>query len=137
MYAIEAKVNTINMSFNAFSTEENAVLKDAVKKATEAGIIVVSSAGNNNLDAKYFTPSNIDDAIVIGSAVEADPVEKRAHGRGAGGGADAGILCLGADREAIRRQFGFRGTVEHVQHDLFGGHDPAVPLSDFIVGLRF
>ena len=67
-YAIEAKADIINMSFNAFSTEENAILKEAILRATEAGITVVVSAGNNNTDAKYFTPSNIAEAYVIGGA---------------------------------------------------------------------
>ena len=69
-YAIEQGVDIINMSLNARNTLENSVLKEYVLKAVEKGIKVVVSAGNNNKDAKWYTPSNILEAIVVGSCDE-------------------------------------------------------------------
>ena len=70
MYAIENDADIINLSLSAPATAENAVLKDAVEKAKDAGITVVASAGNNNKDARFYTPGNLDDVYTIGSAGE-------------------------------------------------------------------
>ena len=66
-YAIEKKAAIINLSMSAAATATNAALRDAVQKAIDAGIIVVTAAGNNGQDAEYYTPGNIKDAVVVGA----------------------------------------------------------------------
>ena len=70
MYAIENDADIINLSLSAPATAENAVLKDAVEKANKAGITVVASAGNNNKDARFYVPGNLEGVYTIGSADE-------------------------------------------------------------------
>lgn len=69
-YAIEKGADIINLSLSAFSTAQNAAIKDAVRHAAEAGIIVVGAAGNNGKDVRYFVPGNIDEVLVVGAADE-------------------------------------------------------------------
>ncbi len=69
-YAISADVKVINLSISAYATGENAIIADAVKEATEAGIVVVGSAGNNGANVKNFIPGNVDEAVIVGSADE-------------------------------------------------------------------
>ena len=66
-YAIETGVNVINLSISAYSTADNAIIAEEVKKANEAGIIVVGSAGNDYNNVKYYVPGNIDEAVIVGS----------------------------------------------------------------------
>ena len=69
-YAIEQNVDVINLSLYAKNTAENAALKDVVKEAVNAGITVVGAAGNDGKDVKYYTPGNIDEAMIVGAADE-------------------------------------------------------------------
>ncbi len=69
-YAMERGVQIINLSLSAYASEENAALTDAVRRATEAGIIVVGAAGNNGFNAKYYIPGSIEEAIIVGAADE-------------------------------------------------------------------
>lgn len=69
-YAIEKKADIINLSMSAVATEKNAILTEVVKKAVEAGIIVVGAAGNNGKNVKYYTPGGIDEAVIIGACDE-------------------------------------------------------------------
>lgn len=66
-YAIDNKVSIINLSFSALSTEKNSIVKNIILEAIENDIDVVGSAGNNGKDVKYFIPSNIDEAYIIGA----------------------------------------------------------------------
>lgn len=66
-YAIEKKVDVINLSFSAYSTENNEPFVEAVLKAVEAGIIVVGAAGNSGADASQFVPAKIPEAVVVGA----------------------------------------------------------------------
>ena len=68
--AIQAKVNIINLSFTAYSTLENEILEEIIHKATSHGIKVVVAAGNNGNNVELYTPSNIMEAIVVGSCNE-------------------------------------------------------------------
>ena len=66
-YAIENGVDIINLSVSAYSTEENEVIAEEVRKANEAGIIVVGSAGNDYNNVRYYVPGNIEEAVIAGS----------------------------------------------------------------------
>ena len=69
--AIDSKANVINISMNAVASTQSQILTNIINEATNKGIIVVVSAGNNASDVSKYTPSNIDSAIVV-SAVEND-----------------------------------------------------------------
>ena len=66
-YAIDNKVSIINMSFSAFNTEDNSIIKDIINEAIDNNIIVVGAAGNNSKDVKYYIPGNVENAIIAGS----------------------------------------------------------------------
>lgn len=65
--AVAMKVKVINLSMSSTVTAESEILETAIEDAVKAGIAVVVSAGNNNKDAKYFTPANIEKAYTIGA----------------------------------------------------------------------
>lgn len=69
-YAINCRVNVINLSLTANSTETNSVVVHAIEEAISRGIIVVGAAGNNASNAKYFIPGCVKDAYIIGAADE-------------------------------------------------------------------
>ena len=69
-YAIEAKADIINISISAVGTANNSVVAEAIKQATDEGIIVIGAAGNNGKNAKYYIPGGVKEAIIIGSATE-------------------------------------------------------------------
>lgn len=66
--AIESKVSIINMSFAGMNIEQNAIIKDAINDAINAGITVIGAAGNYNQDATNFIPGCIDAVYTIGAA---------------------------------------------------------------------
>ncbi len=68
MYAIEAKVDVINMSFVGYDIEQNRPVIEAIEKAIEEGITVIGAAGNNSKNAKVFIPGCIDEVITVGAA---------------------------------------------------------------------
>lgn len=63
--AIENGANIINISMNTYKTLSSEILTDIINQATQQGIVVVVSAGNDRVDTKYITPANIDSAIVV------------------------------------------------------------------------
>lgn len=65
--AIESKVSIINMSFAGIDIEQNAIIKDAINDAINAGITVIGAAGNYNQDATNFIPGCIDKVYTIGA----------------------------------------------------------------------
>ncbi|MBQ1493910.1 MAG: S8 family serine peptidase, partial [Acinetobacter sp.] len=69
-YAIERKVNVINLSISGFATEGNKRIEEVTKEAVKQGIIVVGAAGNDNLPASAFIPGGIDEIIVVGACNE-------------------------------------------------------------------
>ena len=69
-YAINAGAKIINLSASALQNEENSIVMDMIDQATKAGIIVVGSAGNNGIDAKYFIPGANENAIIVGACSE-------------------------------------------------------------------
>ncbi|MBQ9020637.1 MAG: Cys-Gln thioester bond-forming surface protein [Eggerthellaceae bacterium] len=69
-YAMERGASIINLSMSAYASEENAALAEAVKRAEEAGIVVVGAAGNNGFNAKFYIPGNIAEATIVGASDE-------------------------------------------------------------------
>lgn len=69
-YAIEQKVDIINLSLYAKSTLMTSVLKEEILKATDAGILVVGSAGNDGQDVAGYMPGAVEEAYIIGAANE-------------------------------------------------------------------
>lgn len=69
--AIDNKVDVINLSVSGAGTSP--MLESAIKKAKEAGILVVVAAGNEAQDTAGFLPGNIEDAITV-SATDETPV---------------------------------------------------------------
>lgn len=67
-YAIEKKVDIINMSFVGIANEDNSSIKDLIETAINQGITVVGAAGNNDTDASYFIPGCVEGAYIIGAA---------------------------------------------------------------------
>lgn len=63
--AIDMNVDIINISLNAKGTSN--LLEKAVNDASDKGIQVVVSAGNNEGDTKDYVPSNISSAVVVSS----------------------------------------------------------------------
>lgn len=63
---ISEPVNIINISLGANSSC-SAVLQSAINFATENGIVVVTSAGNNDEDSQNLTPSNCENVINVAS----------------------------------------------------------------------
>ena len=69
--AMEYGADIINISMNTYKSATSQVLTDIINEASNKGILVVVSAGNNNIDTANITPANIDSAIVV-SAVNDD-----------------------------------------------------------------
>ena len=74
--AMENGADIINISMNTYKTTTSQILTDIINEATEKGIIVVTSSGNNKIDTKYITPSNIESAIVVGAIKEDNTIAK-------------------------------------------------------------
>lgn len=67
-YAIEKKVDIINMSFVGIANEDNTSIEELIKEAIKQGITVVGSAGNNGVDASEYIPGCIEEAYIIGAS---------------------------------------------------------------------
>ena len=65
--AIDLNVSVINFSMTGIDGEQNAIIKTIIQEAIDAGIVVIGSAGNNGVSARYFIPGCIDDVITIGA----------------------------------------------------------------------
>lgn len=65
--AIESKVSVINLSLAGYDTEQNAIIKDVIREALSAGIVVIGAAGNYNSSALNYIPGSIEDVIVVGA----------------------------------------------------------------------
>ncbi|MGM0841741.1 MAG: S8 family peptidase [Bacillota bacterium] len=62
--AIRQKVKVINMSLGTYFLSP--IIKDAIKKATDAGIVVVASAGNDGADMVNY-PASFENVISVGA----------------------------------------------------------------------
>lgn len=68
-YAIEQNVDVINISLSTASTHSE-LIEEAIKEATDKGIIVVVAAGNYGSNVKYYTPAKLDNVITVASVNE-------------------------------------------------------------------
>lgn len=68
--AIDLNVSVINFSMTAPNIEKNAVIRDIIQEALDAGIVVIGAAGNNSISATYFIPGCIDGVITVGAVDE-------------------------------------------------------------------
>ena len=69
-YAIESNANVILLPLSGTFIGEQSVLAEKINEAIDSGITVIGAAGNNNNDAKYYIPGNIENAIIVGSVNE-------------------------------------------------------------------
>ncbi|MDL4842508.1 S8 family serine peptidase [Aquibacillus rhizosphaerae] len=78
-YAVKKEVDIISMSFGF--KEENIVLEDSIKEATQNEIILVAAAGNNFGTETDF-PAKYDDVLSVGSLKKDGSIsEKSAKGK--------------------------------------------------------
>lgn len=68
-YAIDQKVDYINLSLYARTTLTTSVLEQEIIKATKQGIIVIGAAGNDGADVKDYVPGSVMEAYIIGAAI--------------------------------------------------------------------
>lgn len=67
-YAIDSKVDVINLSMNTNVYSENVDELEALfEEIEDNGITIVVSAGNTSSDVKYLYPANVKSAIVVSS----------------------------------------------------------------------
>ena len=69
-YAITKQVKAINLSIAAPATKNTEIVKTALEKAIKSGIKVIGAAGNEDKNAKYFVPGNVDGAMIVGAMDE-------------------------------------------------------------------
>ena len=69
-YAIEAKVDIINISASVPDSANTAALRNMITEAMNSGISVVVAAGNAHTDAAGFFPANVDGVIAVGAVTE-------------------------------------------------------------------
>ncbi|MDO4533801.1 MAG: SpaA isopeptide-forming pilin-related protein, partial [Coriobacteriia bacterium] len=65
--AIARKPDIITISLSARASENSPVLATAIAEAREAGIVVVSAAGDDGADAAEYSPANVPGSITIGA----------------------------------------------------------------------
>lgn len=71
LVAMQENVEIINISMCSYKPADGFMVEDAIQKAYEKGIFVVTAAGNYMSNVENFVPANIDNAIVV-SAVNGD-----------------------------------------------------------------
>ncbi len=100
--AIEQGADIINISMSANQASNPETIGAAIRRARQAGIFTVVSAGNEGKDASCFSPSDIKEAIVV-SAVGAD--KNRAEYSNYGAGIDycsyGEMGVLGRDKKEV------------------------------------
>jgi hypothetical protein len=67
-YAMEQKVDIINLSLYSRTTLSTSVLKKEIQKAVEMGITVIGAAGNDGTDVSGYVPGSVAEAWIIGAA---------------------------------------------------------------------
>ncbi len=69
-YAVEQGADVINLSLGGQGDSE--MMRDAIERATAAGVIVCVSAGNENADAADYHPANVECAVTVGALDQAN-----------------------------------------------------------------
>lgn len=69
-FAINSDVDVIVMCISIYDTGDYDGFKELIAEADKKGVTVIASAGNNNSDAKKYTPGNIDKVITVGALNE-------------------------------------------------------------------
>lgn len=70
-YAIDQKVDIINLSIATMKSNNTDVFVDQINKAIDNGITVVAAAGNYNASAALYIPASIDKVLSVGAINEA------------------------------------------------------------------
>jgi subtilisin family serine protease len=65
-WAIENRMNVINMSFG--TSQNNAAMRQAIRRAARAGIVMVASAGNNGGAVEY--PAAYPEVVAVGALTQ-------------------------------------------------------------------
>lgn len=68
--AIDAGADLVNISMGTKSSSGSALLAQAAKEAEEAGVILVTSAGNDGADVMGSSPSDIGSVVTVGSVTK-------------------------------------------------------------------
>ena len=74
-YAIESKVDVINLSITAYNITGSDVIENVINDAVAQGIIVIGAAGNKGKDARYYIPGSIESAVIVGSCNESGAMQ--------------------------------------------------------------
>lgn len=77
--ATDEGADVISMSLGGYSPNPPSVMKKAVDYALSKNVIVVVAAGNDNDNAKNYTPANIPGVITVAAVGEDGSSVKRAH----------------------------------------------------------
>ena len=67
-FARNQSVDIINLSFITTCGIQSVILQEYLAELLDMGIYIVVSAGNENNNVKYYSPTNMKDCIVVGSA---------------------------------------------------------------------
>lgn len=108
-----AKKAVINMSLGGDYTE---AVNAGVKAATDAGMTVVVAAGNDDGDAKEYSPGSASTAITVGAS---DTADMRAYFSNYGGGVDIfapGVGILSASKGGDKANMTMSGTSMAAPH---------------------
>lgn len=69
-YAVDQKVDIINLSISALASSSTEVFADQIRNAVDSGITVVAAAGNYNSSAALYVPANIEGVLSVGAVNE-------------------------------------------------------------------
>ena len=64
------RISVANMSVGG--TTPSQAITDAVTAATDAGVLIVAAAGNDNVDAQTFRPANHPDVVTVAALADSD-----------------------------------------------------------------
>ena len=63
--AVDSGADVINLSLGAYGTSE--LLKESIENATDHGVIVVASAGNESDDVENYIPASYEEVFTVGA----------------------------------------------------------------------